>query len=100
MEAGAADDVSEYTDDESDIAEELGYISPLDTVDPYVSFKQALTSKQNLIKWPFPGLTHEDADFQMKDGNNYQRATTSLSQEEQMLLMEIMRIAEEHSQSA
>lgn len=38
------DDVSEFSDDESDIAEELGYISPLDTVDPYVSFKQALTS--------------------------------------------------------
>ena len=33
----------------------------------------------------------------MKDGNNYQRATTSLSQDEQMMLMEVMRIAEEHS---
>ena len=33
----------------------------------------------------------------MKDGNNYQRATTSLSQEDQMFLMEVMRIAEEHS---
>jgi importin-7 len=41
----AGDDTSDYTDEESDIAEELGYISPLDTVDPYVSFKQALTSK-------------------------------------------------------
>lgn len=80
MKEEAGDDVSDYSDDESDIAEELGYISPLDTVDPYASFKQALTA------------------FQMKDGNNYQRATTSLSQEDQMFLMEVMRIAEEHSQ--
>lgn len=29
---------------ESNIDEELGYISPLDSVDPYTSFKQALTS--------------------------------------------------------
>ena len=34
------DDVSE----DEDIEEELGYISPLETVDPYLSFKQALTS--------------------------------------------------------
>lgn len=31
-------------DDEDDIEEELGFISPLDTVNPYTSFKQALTS--------------------------------------------------------
>ncbi|KIP02790.1 hypothetical protein PHLGIDRAFT_95597 [Phlebiopsis gigantea 11061_1 CR5-6] len=79
---GDTSDYSDDDDDESDIAEELGYISPLDTVDPYVTFKRALTA------------------FQMKDGNNYQRATTSLSQEDQMALMEIMRIAEERSQSA
>ena len=30
-------------DEEEDIEEELGYISPLDTVDPYITFKQALT---------------------------------------------------------
>lgn len=81
MKEESGDDISEFSDDESDIAEELGYISPLDTVDPYVTFKQALTT------------------FQMKDGNNYQRATTSLSQEEQMFLMDVMRIAEERSQS-
>ncbi len=40
----AGDDVSESSE-ESDIDEELGYISALDNVDPYVSFKQALTSK-------------------------------------------------------
>lgn len=42
------DEASEFSEDESDIAEELGYISPLDTVDPYLSFKQALTSKYRL----------------------------------------------------
>ena len=32
------------SDDEDEIEEELGFISPLDTVNPYTSFKQALTS--------------------------------------------------------
>ena len=31
-------------EEEDDIEEELGYISPLDIVDPYITFKQALTS--------------------------------------------------------
>ena len=30
--------------DEDEIEEELGFISPLDSVNPYASFKQALTS--------------------------------------------------------
>ncbi len=30
--------------DEEEIEEELGFISPLDTVNPYVTFKQALAS--------------------------------------------------------
>ena len=38
----AGEDVSD-DEDEEDIEEELGYISPLDTVDPYITFKQALT---------------------------------------------------------
>ncbi|KAL6303891.1 ARM repeat-containing protein [Sparassis latifolia] len=74
----AGEDVSEISDD-SDIDEELGYISPLDNADPYLSFKQALTA------------------FQMKNGHMYQVATTSLSPEQQTLLMEVMKIAEEHS---
>lgn len=40
----AGDDISESSE-ESDILEELGFISPLDVVDPYISFKQALTSE-------------------------------------------------------
>ena len=34
----------EDEEEEEDVDEELGFISPLDNVDPYVSFKQALTS--------------------------------------------------------
>lgn len=38
-------DEESIASEDSEIDEELGYISPLDTVDPYVSFKQALTSR-------------------------------------------------------
>ncbi|CAL1712201.1 unnamed protein product [Somion occarium] len=69
-------------DDESEVAEELGYLSPLDNVDPYVSFKHALTA------------------FQMKNPQDYQVATTSLSAEDQTVLMEVMRIAEQHQPTA
>jgi len=75
----AGDDSAEDSSDEEDIEEELGYISPLDVVDPYVTFKAALTT------------------FQMQNGPIYQAATTSLSVEEQTTLMEIMRIAETQS---
>lgn len=44
----AGDTVSESSDD-SDIAEELGYISPLENVNPYTTFKQALTGTFLLI---------------------------------------------------
>ncbi|KAJ7740236.1 armadillo-type protein [Mycena maculata] len=63
-------------EDDDEITEELGYFSALDNVDPYASFKQALTT------------------FQMQNGPVYQAATTSLSIEQQTLLMEVMRIAE------
>lgn len=33
--------------DEEEIEEELGFISPLDNVNPYVTFKQALTGTSN-----------------------------------------------------
>lgn len=38
-------DEESIASEDSDIEEELGYIDPLDTVDPYVTFKQALTSE-------------------------------------------------------
>ncbi|KAF9465308.1 armadillo-type protein [Collybia nuda] len=75
------DDDEDSSDDE-DIEEELGYISALDSVDPYVSFKQALTT------------------FQMQNGPSYQAATTALDVEQQTLLMEVMRIADLQSSSA
>ena len=40
-------------EDEEDIEEELGYISPLDTVDPYITFKQALTGTY-MYSNPYP----------------------------------------------
>ncbi|KAI5123131.1 hypothetical protein M0805_000834 [Coniferiporia weirii] len=72
------EDSDEESDDE-EIDEDLGYISPLETVDPYISFKQALTT------------------FQMKNPALYQASTTSLNVEQQTALMEIMAIAEKNS---
>ncbi|KAH9924352.1 ARM repeat-containing protein [Epithele typhae] len=75
----AGEDVSDDEDEEDDIEEELGYISPLDNVNPYVTFKASLTV------------------FQMKNGQGYQLATTSLTSEHQTFLMEVMRIAGEQA---
>lgn len=81
-------------DDDEDIDEELGYISPLENVNPYVSFKQALTST-----FAFPSISafllNIGAAFQMQNGPSYQAATTALSMEQSTLLMEVMRIAEQ-----
>ena len=38
--------------------------------------------------------------FQMKNGQGYQIATTSLSSEQQTFLMEVMRLADEHAAAA
>ena len=44
--ADNGEDADSDTDSvESDLDEELGFVSPLDSIDPYVSFKQSLTSK-------------------------------------------------------
>ena len=40
----------EESEDEEEIDEELGYISPLEKVDPYVTFKQALTGESTSHK--------------------------------------------------
>ncbi|KAL1728536.1 armadillo-type protein [Schizophyllum commune] len=74
-EAGKEVDEDDESDDEN-VEEELGYLSPLDNVNPYASFKQALTT------------------FQMQNPEAYQAATTSLSPEQQTLLMEVMKLAE------
>jgi hypothetical protein len=72
----AEDGEDDDEDDDDDIEEELSYISPLDTVDPYVVFKRALTN------------------FQTNNAPLYQASTTALDIEKQTLLMEVMRIAE------
>ena len=84
--------------DESEIEEELGFISPLDTVNPYTSFKQALTS---CVVFFFFHLPQADLDiffppiaFQMQNSMGYQASTTILDIEQQTMLMEVMRIAE------
>ncbi|CAA7262814.1 unnamed protein product [Cyclocybe aegerita] len=74
---GVTSSEEEEESDDDEIDEELGYISPLDNSNPYVSFKQALTT------------------FQMKNPNSYQAATTSLDIEQQTLLMEVMKIADQ-----
>ena len=45
------------SDEDDQIEEELGFISPLDTVNPYTSFKQALTSCVVFIYLSPPQLT-------------------------------------------
>jgi len=75
---GGASDASE----DEEIEEELGFVSPLDTVNPYITFKQALTA------------------LEVNDHAIYQAATTALDVEQQTLLMEIMRIADEAAAAA
>ncbi|KAK0487807.1 armadillo-type protein [Armillaria novae-zelandiae] len=73
---GGGGESDEYDSDDEDIEEELGYYSPLDNVNPYVSFQQALSA------------------FQMKSSPVYQAATTSLTVEQQTVLMEVMKVAD------
>jgi importin-7 len=103
---GAASDATE----EEFIEEELGFISPLDAVNPYVTFKQALTGTsvtghpRSAVE-PLPPISVIHLTFdrcgifctalEVKDRSMYQAATTALNVEQQTLLMEIMRIADE-----
>jgi len=49
-----ADGGESLSSDEEEIEEELGFISPLDSVNPYVTFKQALSGTSPLPLSPFP----------------------------------------------
>ncbi|KAH6912647.1 armadillo-type protein [Coprinopsis sp. MPI-PUGE-AT-0042] len=69
-------DDDDSDDDDEEIEEELGYLSPIDGVDPYVTFKRALTA------------------LQMQNPAVYGAATTLLDIDQQTLLMEVMRIAD------
>ncbi|KAF5348588.1 hypothetical protein D9756_009610 [Leucocoprinus leucothites] len=79
---GEAEDEDEDEDgdddsDDEDVDEELEYISPLESVDPYVTFKQALVT------------------FEAQNPQIYQLATMSLNINQQTHLVEIIRQAEQ-----
>jgi len=73
--AEEGEDVSDESE-ESEIEEELGFFSLIDAINPYTTFKHALTA------------------FQTNNGALYQAATTVLSVEQQTVLMEVMSLAE------
>jgi hypothetical protein len=50
------EEVEDSDDEDEEVEEELGYISPLDKVNPYSTFKQALTS----TSLHFCARTHSD----------------------------------------
>lgn len=79
-EVEGADDDDEEPDD--DVEEELGYISAIEAVDPYITFKHALTN------------------LQTRNPAYYQAVTTSLDVEQTTLLMEVMGVAEANETSA
>ncbi|QRV92799.1 importin beta N-terminal domain [Ceratobasidium sp. AG-Ba] len=73
--AAAGSDDEESEDDES-VHEELGFESPLDDINPYLAFKDALQTLQQV------------------NAPAYQAATTSLTPEQTTSLMEMMALAE------
>ncbi|KAG1819416.1 armadillo-type protein [Suillus variegatus] len=72
--AETGDDESDISE-ESEIEEELGFFSPLDNINPYVTFKEALQT------------------FQNQNSALYQAATTMLTVERQTVLMEVVTVA-------
>ena len=87
------DDESVVSDE--DIEEELGYISPLDSVDPYLAFKRSLSSEYTFsCNRLFDSCFSCLLVFQMKNPSGYQVSTTTLGADQQLLLAEVMRLAE------
>ncbi|KAG2106647.1 armadillo-type protein [Suillus discolor] len=74
------DDESDISE-ESEIEEELGFFSPLDNINPYVTFKEALQT------------------FQNQNSALYQAATTMLTVERQTVLMEVVTVANQGDHS-
>jgi hypothetical protein len=98
FENGTAGDEDDEDDSDDEVDEELGYISPLDTVDPYITFKQALTSTSIIVFIARKIVT--DACWVALQAQNpqiYQLATTALNIEQQTQLMEIMSQAEQNA---
>lgn len=85
---------SDSSSEEEDIEEELGYFSPLDAVNPYETFKNALTSSCRLRSFIWPALKPFTTDFQHKNPTAYLAATTSLDVEQQTALIEVMKKAD------
>ncbi|KAG6330261.1 hypothetical protein ID866_8829 [Astraeus odoratus] len=79
--AAQRDDDESDISEESEIEEELGFFSMLDAINPYITFKHALTN------------------FQTRNSALYQAATTLLSVEQQTILMEVMTLAEAQQNS-
>ena len=77
--SGAVSDAEDDSDGDDELEEELGYISPLESLDVHIRFREALEAMQN------------------RNGALYAAATTALSVDEQTYLMEIMREAQSHS---
>lgn len=94
--ADGDDDEDDTSSIESELDEELGFVSPLDSIDPYVSFKQSLTSKRQILS-SVGSSTDYLIDFQMKNPALYSAATTALNIEQSTVLMEIMAIAEKNA---
>ncbi|KAG1889690.1 armadillo-type protein [Suillus fuscotomentosus] len=78
--AETGDDESDISE-ESEIEEELGFFSPLDNINPYVTFKEALQT------------------FQNQNSALYQAATTMLTVERQTVLMEVVTVANQGDHS-
>lgn len=90
------DDVSDESE-ESEIEEELGFFSLIDAINPYTTFKHALTSAcvvGHCFSSPPFSTTLSVLAFQNKNAALYQAATTTLSVEQQTVLMEVMTLAE------
>jgi importin-7 len=85
---------SDSSSEEEDIEEELGYFSPLDTVDPYKTFKVALTSLCLSRSLSWHALILLPTAFQLKNPTAHQAATTSLDVEQKTTLIEVMKKAE------
>ena len=85
---------SDSSSEEEEIEEELGYFSPLDTVNPYETFKIALTSSSHPRSFVWLPLNPFLTDFQHKNPTAYQAATTSLDVEQQTALIEVMKKAD------
>lgn len=96
------DEEDEEDDDDDMIEEELTYISPIETVDPYITFKRALTStsRPSFSCSSDTECLLRDVALQHQNAAAYQAATTALDVDQQTLLMEVMRLAEANEASA